>query len=72
MDTLSLTHSVSVLTGFYCIPFQMLVKIFILNCMRNLAMFHGHVLCDRAMSVRLVSLLWMNLDFWETAHLPLP
>ena len=57
MDTLSMTHSVSVLTGFDCIPFQMLVQIFILNCMRNLAMFHGHVLCDRAMSVRLVSLL---------------
>ena len=57
MYTLSMAHSVSVLTGFYCIQFQMLVKIFILNCMHNLAMFHGHVLCDRAMSVRLVSLL---------------
>ena len=57
MDTLSMAHSVSVLTGFDCIPFPMLVKTFILNCMRNLAMFHGHVLCDRAMSVRLVSLL---------------
>ena len=52
-----MTHSVPVFTGFDCISFQMLVQIFILNCMRNLAMFHGHVLCDRAMSVRLVSLL---------------
>ena len=57
MDTLSMAHSVSVLPVFDCIPFHMLGKIFILNCMRNLAMFHGHVLCDRAMSVRLVSLL---------------
>ena len=52
-----MTHLVPVLTGFDCIPFHMLVKIFILNCMCNSAMFHGHVLCDRAMSVRLVSLL---------------
>lgn len=47
--------SMYVSMGFDCLPFHMLVKF--LNCLCNLAMFHGHVLCDRAMSVRLVSLL---------------